>query len=107
MSHRMESLTGCRWHLTICSGWSTILLMTTTAGETTVQTLILDHALDLPGHEHGRQALLNALHGENLPVKVTGEYRRDTFVVTTIEDVYDADEDCWASEHGSELYPMQ
>ncbi len=76
------------------------------ACETQPRTLTLDDPRDLPGHERGRQALITALHGEHCAVKVTGCYRDDTFVVSCIEDVYDGDEGCWASEYGSPLYPM-
>ncbi len=73
---------------------------------TVAKTLTLSDPRDLPGHERGRQALVTALHGEHCAVKVTGRWEHDTFIATRIEDVYDDDEGCWASEYGSPLYPM-
>lgn len=72
-----------------------------------MHTLTLESALDLPGHEFGRRRLVDALLGEvDCAVSVSGDYDEDVFVVARIEDVFDVEEGCWASEYGSELYPM-
>ena len=71
--------------------------------EHTAIRLSISAAHQLPGHQSGRDRLISALHGDaHSPVKVAGRWDADTFVTTEILDVFDEDEDCWASEYGFE-----
>lgn len=67
----------------------------------------LDRADLLPGHQDGRQALIDKLHGlAHVPVVVAGHFDNDTFVVVkfaviqTDEDggYWYGDEDVWGAE---------
>ncbi len=56
--------------------------------------LHIDTADMLPGHEHGRQALRNALRGDHCTdLTVEGHWDNDTFVVGRILDMTDGEGD--------------
>lgn len=61
-----------------------------------VRFTLMSGAINLPGHQAGRQRLVSALGGdESTPVKVEGHWEFSTLVVERIVDVMDAEGRYW------------
>lgn len=70
---------------------------------TSSTTMELDDPRELPGHEAGRQRLVNAMSNADHfggRLQVRGHWEHDTFIVVALR-YWDTEYDCWTSDLGA------